>query len=99
MCQPTGPNDPVMIPKGSTKTDWEVELAIVIGKKPNMSRWQCQRCVAGYCVMDDLSERAFQVERGGQWTKGKSCDGFTLGPWLVTTDAIRIFKTYLCGLK
>ena len=85
-----GPNDNVIIPRGSEKTDWEVELAVVIGKTAKyVSETEALDYVAGYCVCDDVSERAFQTERSGQWTKGKSCDTFgPIGPWLVTKDEI-----------
>jgi 2-keto-4-pentenoate hydratase/2-oxohepta-3-ene-1,7-dioic acid hydratase in catechol pathway len=85
-----GPNDDVLIPRGSEKTDWEVELAIVIGKSAKyVSEADALDYVAGYCVAHDVSERAFQVERKGQWTKGKSCDTFgPIGPWLVTKDEV-----------
>jgi 2-keto-4-pentenoate hydratase/2-oxohepta-3-ene-1,7-dioic acid hydratase in catechol pathway len=85
-----GPNDPVMIPRGSEKTDWEVELGVVIGKTASyVDRKDALSHVAGYCVVNDLSERAFQLERGGQWVKGKSCDTFgPIGPWLVTRDEV-----------
>ncbi|MGV2101970.1 fumarylacetoacetate hydrolase family protein [Rhizobium sp. 21-4511-3d] len=85
-----GPNDNVIIPRGSEKTDWEVELAVVIGKTAKyVSEAEALDYVAGYCVCDDVSERAFQTERSGQWTKGKSCDTFgPIGPWLVTKDEI-----------
>ncbi|MDQ0455728.1 fumarylacetoacetate hydrolase family protein [Rhizobium paknamense] len=85
-----GPNDDVLIPRGSEKTDWEVELAIVIGKTAKyVSEAEALDYVAGYCVSHDVSERAFQTERSGQWTKGKSCDTFgPIGPWLVTKDEI-----------
>ena len=85
-----GPNDDVMLPKGSEKTDWEIELGIVIGTKAcNISKRAALDHVAGYVLANDVSERAFQIERGGQWTKGKGCDTFgPLGPWLVTTDEI-----------
>lgn len=85
-----GPNDDIIIPKNSTKTDWEVELAIVIGKRANyVSEDEALDYVAGYLLHNDVSERAFQLERGGQWVKGKSCDTFApLGPWLVTKDEI-----------
>lgn len=87
----TGPNDPVIIPKQSQKTDWEVELAVVIGKTTSyVSEAQALDYVAGYCLHNDYSEREFQLERGGQWVKGKSCDTFApLGPWLVTKDEIK----------
>jgi 2,4-diketo-3-deoxy-L-fuconate hydrolase len=85
-----GPDDDVMLPKGSVKGDWEVELGVVIGK---MARHVTQKAaldhVAGYCLSNDVSEREFQLERGGQWDKGKGCDTFgPLGPWLVTKDEI-----------
>jgi 2-keto-4-pentenoate hydratase/2-oxohepta-3-ene-1,7-dioic acid hydratase in catechol pathway len=85
-----GPNDDVLIPRGSEKTDWEVELAIVIGKTAKyISEDDAMDYVAGYCLSNDVSERAFQSERSGQWTKGKSCDTFgPIGPWLVTKDEI-----------
>jgi 2-keto-4-pentenoate hydratase/2-oxohepta-3-ene-1,7-dioic acid hydratase in catechol pathway len=85
-----GPNDNVLIPRGSQKTDWEVELAVIIGKTAKyVSEDDALDYVAGYAVSDDVSERAFQTERSGQWTKGKSCDTFgPIGPWLVTKDEI-----------
>ena len=85
-----GPNDSIMLPKGSEKTDWEVELAFVIGKKASyVSKEEALDYVAGYVLHNDVSERAFQLERGGQWAKGKGCDTFApLGPWLVTKDEI-----------
>ncbi|MBN9250189.1 MAG: 2-hydroxyhepta-2,4-diene-1,7-dioate isomerase [Mesorhizobium sp. 61-13] len=85
-----GPNDGVTIPRGSQKTDWEVELGVVIGKTAKyVSEADALDHVAGYCVIHDVSERAFQIERSGQWTKGKSCDTFgPTGPWLVTKDEI-----------
>lgn len=85
-----GPNDDVLIPRGSEKTDWEVELGVVIGRKAKyVSESEALDHVAGYCVAHDISERAFQAERQGQWTKGKSCDTFgPIGPWLVTKDEI-----------
>ena len=85
-----GPNDDVLIPRGSEKTDWEVELGVVIGKPAKyVSEADALDYVAGYCVSHDVSERAFQAERQGQWTKGKSCDTFgPTGPWLVTKDEI-----------
>jgi len=84
----SGPDDPIIIPRGSEKTDWEVELGVVIGKRAKyVSEEAALDHVAGYCVINDLSERAFQIERGGQWVKGKSCDNFgPTGPWLVTPD-------------
>ncbi len=85
-----GPDDDVLIPRGSEKTDWEVELGIVIGKTAKyVSEADALDYVAGYCVAHDVSERAFQIERQGQWTKGKSCDTFgPIGPWLVTKDEV-----------
>ncbi|MBA8819964.1 2-hydroxyhepta-2,4-diene-1,7-dioate isomerase [Ochrobactrum sp. P6BS-III] len=85
-----GPNDDVLIPRGSEKTDWEVELGIVIGKTAKyVSEDDALDYVAGYCTLHDVSERAFQIERSGQWTKGKSCDTFgPTGPWLVTKDEV-----------
>ncbi|MGF0539030.1 fumarylacetoacetate hydrolase family protein [Agrobacterium sp. ES01] len=85
-----GPNDDVLIPRGSEKTDWEVELGVVIGKTAKyVSEADALDYVAGYCVSHDVSERGFQTERAGQWTKGKSCDTFgPIGPWLVTKDEI-----------
>ena len=85
-----GPNDPIIIPRTSEKTDWEVELGIVIGTKAKyVSEAEALNHVAGYCVVNDVSERAFQAERAGQWTKGKSCDNFgQIGPWLVTRDEV-----------
>src|SRR5271167_3101864 len=85
-----GPNDDVIIPKGSQKTDWEVELGIVIG---TLARYvpthDARKYVAGYCVVNDVSEREFQIERGGQWTKGKSADTFApIGPWVVTAGEV-----------
>ncbi|GGB45584.1 2-hydroxyhepta-2,4-diene-1,7-dioate isomerase [Roseibium aquae] len=83
-----GPRDALILPRGSTKTDWEVELAVIIGHETKyVSEADALDHVAGYCVANDVSERAFQIERAGQWTKGKSCDTFgPLGPWLVTRD-------------
>ncbi|WP_306755308.1 fumarylacetoacetate hydrolase family protein [Paracoccus actinidiae] len=85
-----GPHDPIIIPRGSEKTDWEVELAFVIGKKAKyVSEADAMNHVAGYCVCNDVSERAYQIERAGQWSKGKSSDNFgPLGPWLVTRDEV-----------
>jgi 2-keto-4-pentenoate hydratase/2-oxohepta-3-ene-1,7-dioic acid hydratase in catechol pathway len=85
-----GPDDDVIIPKDSQKTDWEVELGIVIG---SLTRYvavpDARKHIAGYCVVNDVSEREFQMERGGQWTKGKSADTFgPIGPWLVTADEV-----------
>jgi 2-keto-4-pentenoate hydratase/2-oxohepta-3-ene-1,7-dioic acid hydratase in catechol pathway len=83
-----GPNEDVIIPKGSQKTDYEVELGIVIGSAARyVDIKDAKKHIAGYCVVNDVSEREYQMERGGQWTKGKSCDTFCpLGPWLVTAD-------------
>ena len=85
-----GPNDPIIIPRGSEKTDWEVELAVIIGKRAKyVSEENALDHVAGYAVTNDVSERAFQIERAGQWTKGKSCDNYgQIGPWLVTRDEV-----------
>ncbi|MEO7313315.1 MAG: fumarylacetoacetate hydrolase family protein [Chitinophagaceae bacterium] len=85
-----GPNDNLVIPKNSEKTDWEVELAVVIGKKASyVEEANAMQHVAGFALHNDYSERAFQLERGGQWVKGKSCDSFApLGPWMATSDEI-----------
>jgi ureidoglycolate lyase len=85
-----GPNDDVIIPKGSQKADYEVELGIVIGSLArHVASSEARKHVAGYCVVNDVSEREFQIERGGQWTKGKSADTFCpIGPWLVTADEV-----------
>ncbi len=85
-----GPNDPIIIPRTSEKTDWEVELAVIIGTKAKyVSEADAMNHVAGYAITNDVSERAFQTERSGQWTKGKSCDNFgQIGPWLVTRDEV-----------
>lgn len=85
-----GPNDPIIIPRGSEKTDWEVELAVIIGKEAKyVAEADAMSHVAGYAVTNDVSERSFQTERAGQWTKGKSCDNFgQIGPWLVTRDEV-----------
>jgi 2,4-diketo-3-deoxy-L-fuconate hydrolase len=85
-----GPNDDVMLPKDSVKTDWEVELGIVIGSRASyVEEGNALQYVAGFCVINDVSEREFQLERQGQWTKGKGCDTFgPIGPWLVTTDEV-----------
>ncbi len=87
----TGPFDNIIIPKNSEKTDWEVELGVVIGKKASyVSEEEAMNYVAGYVLHNDVSERAFQLERGGTWDKGKGCDSFApLGPWLVTKDEIQ----------
>lgn len=86
----TGPNDPVIKPRNSTKLDWEVELGIVIGKHASyVEENEAMDYIAGYCVINDVSEREFQLERGGQWDKGKGCDSFgPLGPYLVTKDEV-----------
>jgi 2-keto-4-pentenoate hydratase/2-oxohepta-3-ene-1,7-dioic acid hydratase in catechol pathway len=90
LCAPTGANDDVILPKNSLSTDWEVELGVVIGKKTHyVSQEKAQNHIFGYCVINDLSERSFQLERSGQWVKGKSCQGFApIGPWLVTKDEV-----------
>jgi 2-keto-4-pentenoate hydratase/2-oxohepta-3-ene-1,7-dioic acid hydratase in catechol pathway len=89
-CSICGPNDDVIIPKGSQKTDYEVELGIVIGSLSRyIAKSEARSHVAGYCIVNDVSEREFQIERGGQWTKGKSADTFCpIGPWLVTADEV-----------
>lgn len=85
-----GPNDPIIMPRGSEKTDWEVELAVIIGTRAKyVSEADALGHVAGYAVTNDVSERTFQLERSGQWSKGKSCDNFgQIGPWLVTRDEV-----------
>lgn len=86
-----GPNDPIRIPRGSTKTDWEVELAIVVGKRCSYLEGEQEglSAIAGYMISNDVSEREFQLERQGQWSKGKSCETFNpAGPWLVTVDEV-----------
>jgi len=85
-----GPNDAVMLPKGSVKTDWEVELGVVIGTRARyVSQKEALNHVAGYCTINDVSEREYQIERGGTWDKGKGCDTFgPIGPWLVTRDEV-----------
>ncbi|MEP1447248.1 MAG: fumarylacetoacetate hydrolase family protein [Paraglaciecola sp.] len=85
-----GPDDEIIKPKNSTKMDWEVELALVIGKEAKyVSETEAEAYIAGYCVCNDVSERAFQLERGSQWDKGKGCDTFgPIGPWLVTSDEV-----------
>lgn len=87
----TGPFDPIVLPKGSTKTDWEVELALVVGKEAAyVSPEDALSHISGYVLHNDVSERAFQIERGGQWVKGKSCDSFApLGPFVATRDEIK----------
>ncbi|AUQ95678.1 ureidoglycolate lyase [Phaeobacter inhibens] len=86
----SGPNDPVVLPRGAEKADWEVELGVVIGKTAKyVGAEDALDHVAGYCVVNDVSERSFQMDLSGQWTKGKSCDSFgPIGPWLVTPDEI-----------
>lgn len=85
-----GPNDDVMLPRGSKKSDWELELGVVIGKRARyVSQKNALEHVAGYCIVNDVSEREFQIERGGTWDKGKGCDTFgPVGPWLVTRDEV-----------
>lgn len=85
-----GPDDPIIKPRGSTKLDWEVELAVVIGSHVAYAdEIEAAEAIAGYCLCNDISERAFQLERHGQWTKGKGCDSFgPIGPWLVTADEV-----------
>jgi 2-keto-4-pentenoate hydratase/2-oxohepta-3-ene-1,7-dioic acid hydratase in catechol pathway len=87
----TGPDDDVILPPNSEKSDWEVELGVVIGKEIRyVDQNAASAAIAGYCVVNDLSERAFQMERAGQWSKGKSCDTFApIGPWLVTADEVQ----------
>lgn len=96
-----GPNDDLIIPKNSVKTDWEVELAVVISKRASyVSEEEAMDHVAGFCLHNDYSERAFQLERNGQWVKGKSCDTFApLGPWLVTPDEVGDFNNLHMWLK
>jgi 2,4-diketo-3-deoxy-L-fuconate hydrolase len=86
----TGPNDDITVPRGSIKTDWEVELGVVIGTRASyVGEQEALAHVAGYCVVNDVSEREYQTERGGQWDKGKGCDSFApVGPWLVTRDEV-----------
>ena len=86
----TGPSDGIVLPKGSAKTDWEVELGVVIGTRAQyVDEAEALQHVAGYCVVNDVSERSFQLERGGQWDKGKGCDTFgPIGPYLVTADSV-----------
>jgi 2-keto-4-pentenoate hydratase/2-oxohepta-3-ene-1,7-dioic acid hydratase in catechol pathway len=86
----TGPNDDIIVPRGSVKTDWEVELGVVIGARTSyVGEQEALAHVAGYCVINDVSEREYQTERGGQWDKGKGCDSFApVGPWLATRDEI-----------
>ncbi|MBA4145606.1 MAG: ureidoglycolate lyase [Azospira oryzae] len=97
----SGPNDNVVIPKNSVKTDWEVELAFVIGKKATyVDEKEALNYVAGYCIHNDYSEREFQLERGGQWVKGKSCDTFApMGPYLLTPDEVKDVDNLRLWLK
>jgi 2,4-diketo-3-deoxy-L-fuconate hydrolase len=97
----TGPNDGVVIPRNSTKTDYEIELAFIIGKKATyVEEKEAMDYVAGYCLHNDYSERAFQLERNGQWTKGKGCDTFApLGPYFVTKDEVADFNNLHMWLK
>ena len=97
-----GPNDPIMLPKDSTQTDWEVELGVVIGRRARyVEEKDALRYVAGYCLVNDVSEREFQIKKGGgQWGKGKGCDTFgPIGPWLATTDEIRDPQNLAMWLK
>jgi 2,4-diketo-3-deoxy-L-fuconate hydrolase len=97
----TGPNDPLRLPRNSVKTDWEVELAVVIGKKASyVTEQEATSCIAGYCLHNDYSEREFQLERGGQWVKGKSCDTFApIGPFLMTPGEIQDVNNLRMWLK
>jgi 2-keto-4-pentenoate hydratase/2-oxohepta-3-ene-1,7-dioic acid hydratase in catechol pathway len=97
----TGPNDELIIPKNSVKTDWEVELAVVIGKKASyVDEKDSMDYVAGFCLHNDYSEREFQLERNGQWVKGKSCDSFApIGPYLVTKDDVANYNSLHMWLK
>ncbi len=97
----TGPNDPLRIPRNSVKTDWEVELAVVIGKKTSyVNEQEAADNIAGYCLHNDYSEREFQLERGGQWVKGKSCDTFApIGPFLMTPGEIEDVNNLRMWLK
>jgi 2,4-didehydro-3-deoxy-L-rhamnonate hydrolase len=97
----TGPNDPLIIPRNSVKTDWEVELAVVIGKRTSyVEEKDALDYVAGFCLHNDYSEREFQLERNGQWVKGKSCDSFApLGPYLVTKDDVGDYNKLHMWLK
>ena len=97
-----GPCDPIIIPRNSSKTDWEVELGVIIGKDARYlsSVSEAEEHIAGYCISNDVSEREFQLERGGQWTKGKSCDNFNpIGPFLVTRDEIEDVNKLQMTLK
>jgi 2,4-diketo-3-deoxy-L-fuconate hydrolase len=97
----TGPNDDLIIPRNSKKTDYEIELAVVVGKKASyVEEKNSMDYVAGFCLHNDYSERAFQLERNGQWTKGKGCDSFApMGPYLVTKDEIKDFNNLKMWLK
>lgn len=97
----TGPNDGLVIPKNSKKTDWEVELAVVVGKKATyVEEKDAMEYVAGFCLHNDYSEREFQLERNGQWAKGKGCDTFApMGPYLVTKDEVKDFNNLHMWLK
>ncbi|RYZ36210.1 MAG: FAA hydrolase family protein, partial [Sphingobacteriales bacterium] len=97
----TGPYDPIVIPRDSVKTDWEVELAVVIGKEASyVEEADALKYVAGYCLHNDVSEREFQLERGGTWDKGKGCDTFApIGPWMATTDEIKDVDNLRLWLK
>lgn len=97
----SGPFDPVIIPKNSTKPDWEVELGVIIGKHvEHVSETEALSCVAGYCIVNDVSERVFQLERGGQWIKGKSAPTYgPTGPYLVTADEIEDPQSLSLSLK
>jgi 2-keto-4-pentenoate hydratase/2-oxohepta-3-ene-1,7-dioic acid hydratase in catechol pathway len=96
-----GPHDALVIPRGSLKTDWEVELAVVIGKRASyISEAEAPQYIAGYCLHNDYSERSFQLERSGQWVKGKSCDTFApMGPWLATPEELRNINSLTMWLK
>ena len=96
-----GPDDPVRLPRGSEKADWEVELGVVIGREAlYVSEAEALGCVAGYCVVNDISEREFQIERKGQWIKGKSAPGFgPVGPWLMTADEVADPQALALGLS
>ena len=97
-----GPYDNILIPRRSAKTDWEVELGVVIGREARYleTTEEARGCIAGYCISHDVSEREFQLERGGQWTKGKSCDTFNpLGPWLATADEVKNPETLTMKLS
>ncbi len=100
-CAVTGANDPIVMPKGSTKTDWEVELGVVIGSTAkNISEAHALAHVAGYCVANDVSERSFQMDFGGQWVKGKSADTFApIGPFLATRDEVAVVHNLAMSLK